>query len=133
MVSSLCTYIRQKKKHKFHKTRTPHLKKCPQKGATCRKLLICSPKKPNSARRKIAKIILSTKKKIFAYIPGIGHTLQIHNSVLVRGGRVRDIPGAKYKLIRGIRDFIGLSIRISSRSKYGTKKIKLEDKDENPK
>jgi len=103
--------------------RRPALQKCPQKKAVCIKLVIRTPKKPNSAKRKLAFLRLSNKKKIYGYIPGEGkHSLQEHSIVLVRGGRVKDLPGIKYKLIRGVYDFEGLQGRKNGRSKYGTKK-----------
>lgn len=97
---------------------------CPQKKGVCLKILIRTPKKPNSALRKTARVRLSNSKKVIAYIPGEGHTLQEYSTVLLRGGRVRDLPGVKYKLIRGKYDFLGLKNRSTSRSKYGTKRIK---------
>jgi small subunit ribosomal protein S12 len=93
----------------------------PQKRGVCIKVFTRSPKKPNSALRKIAKVRLSNGQIISCYIPGEGHTLQEYSSVLVRGGRVKDLPGVKYHLVRGCYDFAGLEKRKSSRSKYGTK------------
>jgi small subunit ribosomal protein S12 len=109
--------IRKKKINK-----TPALRGCPQKKGVCLKVFIRTPKKPNSAQRKVAKIRLSNKKVITGYIPGIGHNLQQYSSVLVRGGRVKDLPGVKYHLIRGKYDFQGLLKRKQARSKYGTRK-----------
>jgi len=94
----------------------------PQKKGVCLRVMIRSPKKPNSANRKVAKIRLSSGKVIIAYIPGEGHNLQEHGTVLVRGGRVKDLAGVKYKCIRGKYDLVGVKDRKSSRSKYGTKK-----------
>ena len=102
--------------------RVPALEKCPQKRGVCIRVLTRTPKKPNSAQRKLALIRLSNKKRIYGYIPGEGHTLQEHSTVLIRGGRVKDLPGIKYKLIRGIYDFEGLALRKQARSKYGTKR-----------
>jgi small subunit ribosomal protein S12 len=96
--------------------------KCPQKKGICLKLIIKTPKKPNSALRKIVKLKISNNRIIFAYIPGIGHNLLEYSTVLMRGGRIKDLPGVKYKLIRGKYDFLGVKNRITSRSKYGTKK-----------
>jgi len=97
--------------------------KCPQKKGVCIKLVTRTPKKPNSAIRKLALIRLSNRKRIYGYISGEGkHSLQDHAVVLVRGGRVKDLPGIKYKIIRGIYDFEGIVWRKKSRSKYGTKK-----------
>ena len=97
----------------------------PQKKGICTKLVLRTPKKPNSALRKLAKLKLTNKKRIYAYIPGEGeHTLQEYSNVMIRGGRVKDLPGIKYHLIRGKLDFAGMTSRKTSRSKYGTKKIK---------
>jgi small subunit ribosomal protein S12 len=117
------TKTKRKKKKKLNKT--PALEKCPQKKGFCIKLVLRTPKKPNSALRKIAKVRLSNKKRVYAYIPGIGHNLKEYASILMRGGRVKDIPGLKYHLVRGKLDFLGLSTRKTSRSKYGTKKKKI--------
>jgi small subunit ribosomal protein S12 len=104
--------------------KTPALKGSPQKRGVCMRVYTKTPKKPNSAIRKIAKIRLSNTREIIAYIPGEGHNLQEHSVVLVRGGRVKDMPGIKYKVIRGILDAQGLKQRKQGRSKYGTKKPK---------
>lgn len=105
-----------------NQSKTPALEKSPQKKGVCLKLIIKSPKKPNSALRKLTKLKLSNNKKIYAYIPGIGHNLQEYSTVLVRGGRVKDLPGIKYKLIRNKFDLKGVNNRKTSRSKYGVKK-----------
>lgn len=110
------------KKRKLNKV--PALDRCPQKKGICNKLVLRTPKKPNSALRKIVKLRLTNNKMIYAYIPGEGHNLQSYSTVIVRGGRVKDLPGIKYHLVRGKLDFAGLSLRKTSRSKYGTKKIK---------
>ena len=102
--------------------RRPALSGSPQRKGVCIKLVIRTPKKPNSALRKLALIRLCNKKRIYGYIPGEGHNLQEHSVVLVRGGRVKDLPGIKYKIIRGVFDFEGLKTRKQARSKYGTKK-----------
>jgi len=102
--------------------RVPALQKCPQRKGVCLRVLTRTPKKPNSALRKLALLKLSNKKRIYAYIPGEGHLLQEHSVVLVRGGRVKDLPGIKYKLVRGVYDFEGLEKRRQARSKYGTKR-----------
>ena len=120
-VNQLCRKIRKPKK-KLEKS--PALKKSPQKKGVCLKVFTKTPKKPNSALRKVARLRLSTKKKITAYIPGEGHTLQEYSTVLMRGGRVKDLPGVKYHLVRGKFDFLGLKNRKQARSKYGTKKTK---------
>lgn len=110
---------------KIHKTRTVALQRCPQKKGSCIRIFIQTPRKPNSARRRVARIELVNRKRINAYIPGEGeHSLQPHSVVLVRGGRVKDLPGMKYKLIRGKYDFEAHKTRIIKRSKYGTPKVK---------
>lgn len=96
----------------------------PQRKAVCTKVYIQTPKKPNSAKRKVAKLRLSNGTRTIAYIPGEGHNLQEHSVVLVRGGRTKDLPGIKYKIIRGVLDFEGLKNRKQARSKYGTKSFK---------
>jgi len=120
-INQLCNNIRKLKKSI---NRVPALRGSPQKKGVCLKVFIRTPKKPNSAQRKVARLRISTKKKISAYIPGEGHTLQEYSTVLMRGGRVKDLPGIKYHLIRGKYDFLGLKNRRQARSKYGTKKIK---------
>ena len=104
------------------RNKVPALEKQPLKRGVCVKVYTTTPKKPNSAIRKIAKIRLSNDREIIAYIPGEGHNLQEHSVVLVRGGRVKDMPGVKYKVIRGVLDAQGLKNRHQGRSKYGTKK-----------
>ena len=121
-INQLCSKIRGLKKKL---NRSPDLLKSPQKKGVCLKVFTRTPKKPNSALRKVARLRLSTKKKITAYITGEGHTLQEYSTVLMRGGRVKDLPGVKYHLIRGKYDFLGLKNRRQARSKYGTKKPKL--------
>ena len=108
---------------KEKKNKTPALKQNPQVKGICIKILIKTPKKPNSALRKLVKLKLSNSSKIDAYIPGEGHSLQEYSLVLIRGGRTPDLPGIKYRLIRGKYDFSGVKIRKTSRSKYGAKKI----------
>ena len=120
-VNQLCNKIRKLKK-KLKKS--PALEKAPQKKGICLKVFTKTPKKPNSAIRKVARLRLSTKKRVTAYIPGEGHTLQEYSAVLMRGGRVKDLPGVKYHLVRGKFDFLGLKNRKQARSKYGAKKIK---------
>nr|YP_009490407.1 ribosomal protein S12 [Gracilaria spinulosa]AWH62545.1 ribosomal protein S12 [Gracilaria spinulosa] len=104
------------------RTKSVALAKCPQKKGVCLKVFTMNPKKPNSADRKVVKLQLSTGRLIIGYIPGEGHTLQEHAIVLVRGGRVKDLPGVKYHLIRGSFDLSAVSNRKRSRSKYGNKK-----------
>jgi small subunit ribosomal protein S12 len=112
-----------KRKKKLKKTKTPALKSKPQVKGICIKVFNRTPKKPNSALRKVAKIKLSTKKKVECYIPGEGHTLQRYSIVLVRGGRVPDLPGVKYHIIRGKLDLKEVKNRKQSRSKYGAKSM----------
>lgn len=117
--------IKQKRKKRKKRNKTPALDGCPQKRGVCTKIVIRAPKKPNSALRKLVKLTLfSNKKKIYAYIPGEGHNLQAYSTVLMRGGRVKDLPGVKYHLIRGKLDLLGLKNRKTSRSKYGTKNLR---------
>jgi small subunit ribosomal protein S12 len=104
------------------RTKTPALKKCPQKRGVCLRVYVVTPKKPNSALRKVARVRLSNGFEVTAYIPGIGHNLQEHSVVLVRGGRVKDLPGVRYHIIRGVLDTLGVKNRTQGRSKYGTKK-----------
>lgn len=115
---------RKKRKNKLKLNKTPALERSPQKRGICLKLVIRAPKKPNSALRKLAKLRLSNGRKIYAYIPGEGHNLQQYSTVLMRGGRVKDLPGVKYHLIRGKLDLLGLKNRKTSRSKYGTKNLR---------
>jgi len=120
-INQLC---KNSRKNISKKDKTPALEGCPQKKGLCIKIFVRTPKKPNSALRKLAKLKLSNGKNIVAYIPGEGHKLQAYSNVIVRGGRVKDLPGVKYHLIRGQLDFKGLLDRKTSRSKYGTKVIK---------
>lgn len=103
-------------------TKTPALKSCPQRRGICTRVYTTTPKKPNSAIRKVARVKLTTGFEITAYIPGEGHSLQEHSIVLVRGGRVKDLPGVRYKIIRGALDCTGVKDRHQSRSKYGARK-----------
>ncbi len=120
--NQLCKNKRFKKRKK---TKTPALEKSPQKKGICTKLVLRTPKKPNSALRKLAKLRLSNKKMVYAYMPGEGeHTLQEYSNVIIRGGRVKDLPGIKYHIIRGKLDFAGMTKRKTSRSKYGAKSLK---------
>lgn len=104
-------------------TKTPALKSCPQRRGICIRVYVVTPKKPNSALRKVARIKLTSGFEITASIPGEGHTLQEHSIVLIRGGRVKDLPGVRYKIIRGALDTTGVKNRRQGRSKYGTRKI----------
>ena len=118
-INQLC---KKKRGIKLKKNKKPALQKCPQKKGVCIKIFLRTPKKPNSALRKLARLRLTNDKIISAYIPGEGHKLQEYSTVIIRGGRVKDLPGIKYKLIRGKLDFSGVKNRKNSRSKYGTKK-----------
>lgn len=116
--------VRYGRKPKKRKSKSPALEGCPQKRGTCIRVYTTTPKKPNSALRKVAKVRLSNGKEVIAYIPGIGHNLQEHSVVLVRGGRVKDLPGVKYHIVRGVYDAAGVANRRNSRSKYGAKRPK---------
>ncbi|MEN8148243.1 MAG: 30S ribosomal protein S12 [Planctomycetota bacterium] len=116
--------IRKGRKKKRVKPKAPLLEKCPQKRGVCLQVKTQTPKKPNSALRKIARVRLSSGKEATAYIPGEGHNLQEHSIVLIRGGRVRDLPGVRYHVVRGTLDTMGVDDRKRGRSKYGTKKPK---------
>lgn len=106
------------------KTDSPALDSCPQKRGVCTRVMTVTPKKPNSALRKVARVRLSNGIEVTAYIPGIGHNLQEHSVVLLRGGRVKDLPGVRYHIVRGAKDTLGVDNRRKSRSKYGTKRPK---------
>ena len=116
--------VRHGRKKKRKKETRPDLEQCPQKRGVCLHVGTRTPKKPNSALRKVARVRLSNGREVNAYIPGEAHNLQEHNIVLVRGGRVRDLPGVRYHIIRGTRDAMGVEGRNRSRSKYGTKSPK---------
>ncbi|MBO4360787.1 MAG: 30S ribosomal protein S12 [Eubacteriaceae bacterium] len=108
------------------KTKTPALKANPQKRGVCTVVRTATPKKPNSAMRKIARVRLTNGFEVTAYIPGIGHNLQEHSVVMIKGGRVRDLPGVRYKIIRGALDTAGVANRLKARSKYGAKRPKVK-------
>jgi small subunit ribosomal protein S12 len=116
--------VRKGRKKVKKRTKVLALNKCPQKRGVCIKVYTTTPKKPNSALRKVAKVRLTTGQEITVYIPGEGHNLQEHSVVLVRGGRVKDLPGVKYHIIRGALDTAGVEGRRKGRSKYGTKRPK---------
>ncbi|KAJ3194411.1 30S ribosomal protein S12 [Irineochytrium annulatum] len=124
--ATLNQVIRGIRKPKARKSTTPALNGCPQRKGVCLKVYTIKPKKPNSAQRKVAKVRLTTGKTVLVYIPGEGHNLQEHSVVLVRGGRVPDCPGVRYKVIRGAYDAQGVVGRKTSRSQYGTKRVKVE-------
>lgn len=116
--------VRKGRKRIKKKTNTPALKGAPQKRGVCTRVYTSTPKKPNSALRKVARVRLTTGIEVTAYIPGIGHNLQEHSVVLVRGGRVKDLPGVRYHIVRGTLDTLGVDDRRAGRSKYGAKKPK---------
>ncbi|MFH1372397.1 MAG: 30S ribosomal protein S12 [bacterium] len=116
--------IRKGRKRIIEKSNTPALNSCPQKRGVCTRVYTSTPKKPNSALRKVARVRLTNKIEVTAYIPGEGHNLQEHSIVLIRGGRVKDLPGVRYHIIRGTMDTSGVGDRKQSRSKYGTKRPK---------
>ncbi len=120
--------IRKGRKKKVYKSDTPSLEKCPQKRGVCVKVYTTTPKKPNSAMRKLARVRLVNNKEVNAYIPGEGHNLQEHSIVLIRGGKVRDLPGVRYTIIRGALDTAGVEGRKQSRSVYGAKKSQKKKK-----
>ena len=119
--NQLCSQGRQPTKYK---TKSPALKECPQKRGVCTRVYTTTPKKPNSALRKVARVRLTSGIEVTAYIPGEGHNLQEHSVVLVRGGRVKDLPGVRYHIVRGTLDSSGVDKRRQSRSKYGAKRPK---------
>ena len=114
--------VRKGREHKVKKTKSPALSSCPQRRGVCTRVYTTTPKKPNSALRKVAKVRLTNGIEVIAYIPGEGHNLQEHSIVLVRGGRVKDLPGVKYHIVRGALDAAGVADRKKSRSKYGAKR-----------
>lgn len=116
--------VRKGRTAKASKTKTPALMGSPQRRGVCTRVYTTTPKKPNSALRKVARVKLSSKIEVTAYIPGVGHNLQEHSIVLVRGGRVKDLPGVRYKIVRGALDTQGVRGRQQARSRYGAKKEK---------
>jgi small subunit ribosomal protein S12 len=108
----------------LRRSKSPALKSCPQRRGVCTRVYTTTPKKPNSAIRKVARVRLTSGFEVTAYIPGIGHNLQEHSVVLIRGGRVKDLPGVRYHIIRGALDSASVKNRLQGRSKYGTKKPK---------
>ena len=116
--------IRKGRENKTYKSKSPILQGCPQKRGVCLSVKTLTPKKPNSAMRKIARVRLNSGIEGTAYIPGIGHNLQEHSVVLIRGGRVRDLPGVRYHIIRGTLDAAGVAKRMQARSLYGAKRPK---------
>lgn len=116
--------VRKGRKKIKKNTKSPALKSCPQKRGVCTRVMTFTPKKPNSALRKVARVRLVNGIEVTAYIPGIGHNLQEHSVVLIRGGRVKDLPGVRYHIVRGAKDTLGVDDRRKARSKYGTKRPK---------
>ena len=116
--------VRKPRKKQGNRTKTPLLEGCPFKRGVCLIVRTMTPKKPNSALRKIARVRLSNGKELTAYVPGEGHNLQEHSIVLIRGGRVRDLPGVRYKVVRGVLDTLGVANRKQARSRYGAKRPK---------
>ena len=120
--------IRKNRKRVIAKGKSPALDSCPQKRGVCTRVYTTTPKKPNSALRKVARVRLSNGIEVSAYIPGEGHNLQEHSIVMIRGGRVKDLPGVRYHIIRGTLDAQGVQDRKQARSKYGAKKPKVQPK-----
>ena len=116
--------IRKGRTSTTSKTKSPALEGCPQKRGVCTRVMTVTPKKPNSALRKVARVRLTNGIEVTAYIPGIGHNLQEHSVVLIRGGRVKDLPGVRYHIVRGTLDTAGVANRLQARSKYGAKRPK---------
>jgi small subunit ribosomal protein S12 len=116
--------IRSERQNAKRKTKSPALKSCPQRRGVCTRVYTTTPKKPNSALRKVARVRLTSGFEVTAYIPGIGHNLQEHSVVMIRGGRVKDLPGVRYHIIRGTLDTAGVKDRKQGRSKYGAKRPK---------
>ena len=118
--------VRKGRKTLATKSSSPALKECPQKRGVCTVVKTTTPKKPNSALRKVARVRLTNGYEVSAYIPGVGHNLQEHSVVLIRGGKVKDLPGVRYHIIRGTLDAAGVANRLQSRSKYGAKRPKVK-------
>jgi len=125
-VPTISQLVRKGRKQIVAKNKAPALNACPQKRGVCTRVYTTTPKKPNSALRKVARVRLTNGNEVTAYIPGEGHNLQEHSIVLIRGGRIKDLPGVRYHIIRGALDTSGVEERQKSRSKYGTKKPKTK-------
>jgi len=121
-VPTIQQLVRKGRESKSEKTKTPALNGAPQRRGVCTRVYTSTPKKPNSALRKVARVRLTTGIEVTAYIPGVGHNLQEHSIVLVRGGRVKDMPGVRYKIVRGTLDTAGVRDRKQGRSRYGAKR-----------
>jgi small subunit ribosomal protein S12 len=120
-MTTISQLVRRGRESKIQRSKTPALKGSPQKRGVCTRVYTVTPKKPNSALRKVARVRLTNGMEVTTYIPGIGHNLQEHSVVLVRGGRVKDLPGVRYKIIRGTLDAAGVADRKKARSRYGSK------------
>ena len=123
---TIAQLVRKERQRTTDKTKSPALANCPQRRGVCTRVYTTTPKKPNSALRKVARVRLTNGFEVTSYIPGIGHNLQEHSVVLIRGGRVKDLPGVRYHIIRGTLDTAGVANRMKSRSKYGAKKAKAK-------
>jgi len=123
-VPTISQLIRKPRKRKIKKSNAPALDSCPQRRGVCTRVYTTTPKKPNSALRKVARVRLSSGVEVTSYIPGEGHNLQEHSIVYIRGGRIKDIPGVRYHVLRGVADTQGVEGRNQGRSKYGTKRPK---------
>lgn len=121
---TIAQLVKYGRKKPFKGTKSKALMMCPQRRGVCTRVYTSTPKKPNSALRKVARIRLTNKMEVTAYIPGIGHNLQEHSIVLIRGGRVKDLPGVRFHIVRGTLDTLGVADRRQGRSKYGAKKPK---------
>ncbi len=127
-MSTINQLVRNERATGIKKSNAPALNECPQKRGVCTRVYTTTPKKPNSALRKVARVRLTNGIEVTAYIPGIGHNLQEHSVTLVRGGRVKDLPGVRYHIVRGALDTAGVANRGQARSKYGAKKPKAKAK-----
>jgi small subunit ribosomal protein S12 len=123
-VPTISQLVRKGRTAAASKTKSPALKSCPQKRGVCIRVYTTTPKKPNSALRKVARVRLTNGMEVTTYIPGVGHNLQEHSIVLIRGGRVKDLPGVRYHIVRGTLDTVGVANRKQGRSKYGAKRPK---------
>jgi small subunit ribosomal protein S12 len=124
LVPTISQLVRKGRSLAASKTKSPALKSCPQKRGVCIRVYTTTPKKPNSALRKVARVRLTNGMEVTTYIPGVGHNLQEHSIVLIRGGRVKDLPGVRYHIVRGTLDTVGVANRKQGRSKYGAKRPK---------
>jgi small subunit ribosomal protein S12 len=125
-VPTINQLIRKGRAKQVAKTKSPALQSCPQRRGVCTRVYTTTPKKPNSALRKVARVRLTNGVEVTSYIPGIGHNLQEHSIVMIRGGRVKDLPGVRYHIIRGTLDSVGVADRSNGRSKYGAKRPKVK-------